>query len=153
MKRVLVAVGGAKGSLACVTACASLFADRPPPSVILLSVMQYGGPAAADGAINDAELVELRATLEGSAQLEELKAKAEAGFATPRKFLEDHGFRDLRTVIRIGRPADEIVAGAAEYGADLIVIGNTRSLLDKLLLGNVTQQVAKAATVPVLLVR
>lgn len=153
MKCVLVAVGGAKGSLACVSACARLFADRPPPSVILLTVMQYGGPAAADGAINDAELAELRETLEGSPQLEDLKAKAEAGFAAPRKFLEDHGFRDLRTVIRIGRPAEEILAGAAEYGAELIVIGNTRSLLDKLLLGNVSQQVAKMATVPVLLVR
>lgn len=153
MKRVLVAVGGAKGSMACVMACASLFADRPRPSVILLSVMQYGGPAAADGAVNDAELAELRETLEGSPQLEELKAKAEAGFAVPRKFLEDHGFGDLRTVVRIGRPADEIVAGAAELGAELIVIGNTRGLLDKLLLGNVTQQVAKTATVPVLLVR
>ena len=153
MKRVLIAVGGAKGSLACVEACARLFADRPPPSVILLSVMQYGGPAAADGAIIDAELAELRETLEGSPQLEELEAKAEERFAIPRKFLEDHGFSDLRTVIRIGRPADEIVAGAAECGAELIIIGNTRSLLDKLLLGNVTQQVAKAATVPVLLAR
>ena len=153
MKRVLVAVGGAKGSLACVTACASLFADRPPPAVLLLTVVQYGGPAAADGVINDAELAELRETLEGTDILEELKAKAEAGFAHPRKFLEDHGFRDVRGVVRIGRPADEIVAGAAEHGAEMIVIGNTRSLLDKLLLGNVTQQVAKAATVPVLLVR
>ena len=56
-------------------------------------------------------------------------------------------------MIRIGRPAEEILAGAAEYGAELIVIGNTRSLIDKLMLGNVAQQVAKAATVPVLLAR
>lgn len=153
MNCVLIAVGGAKGSLACVTACARLFADRPPPAVILLTVMQYGGPAAADDVANDAELAELRETLEGSPQLEALKAKAEATFAPPRKFLEEHGFRDLRTVIKIGRPAEEILAGVAEYGAELIVIGNTRSLIDKLLLGNVTQQVAKAATVPVLLAR
>lgn len=153
MKCVLVAVGGAKGSLACVTACASLFAGRPPPSVILLSVMQYGGPAAADDAINDAELAELRETLEGSPQLEALKVKAEAAFAVPRKFLEERGFGDLRTVTRIGRPAEEILAAATEFGVELIVIGNTRSLLDKLMLGNVAQQVAKAAAVPVLLAR
>lgn len=153
MKCVLVAVGGAKGSQACVATCASLFADRPRPSVILLTVMQYGGPAAADGAINDAELTELRQTLEGTPQLEALKAKAEAAFAAPRKFLEEHGFGDLRTVTRIGRPVEEILAGAAEYGAELIIIGNTRSLLDKLMLGNVAQQVAKAASVPVLLAR
>lgn len=153
MNRILIAVGGPKGSLACVTACARLFADRPPPSVILLSVIQYGGPAAADGVTNDAELAELRETLEGSPEMEARRAKAEAVFDTPRKFLEEHGFHDLRTVTRIGRPAEEILASAEEYGADLIVIGNTRSLLDKLMLGNITQQVAKAATVPVLLAR
>jgi len=153
MKCVLIAVGGAKGSLACASVCARLFAEQPPPSVVLLFVMQYGGPAAADGVTNDAELAELGKTLEGSPQLEVLKAKAEAAFAAPRKFLEEHGFRDLRTVTRIGRPAEEILAGAMEYGAELIIIGNTRSLLDKLMLGNVVQQVAKAALVPVLLAR
>lgn len=153
MNCVLVAVGGAKGSLACVTACARLFADRPPPAVVLLYVIQYGGPAAADDVAIDAELAELHETLEGSPQLEALKAKAEATFAIPRKFLEEHGFRDVRTVIRIGRPADEILAGATEYGAELIVIGNTRRLIDKLMLGNVVQQVANAATLPVLLAR
>jgi len=58
MKRVLIAVGGAKGSQACVTACAHLFSGRPPPAVILLHVMQYGGPAAADDVTSDAELAE-----------------------------------------------------------------------------------------------
>ena len=153
MKCVLIAVGGAKGSLACVTACARLFADRPPPAVILLHAMQYGGPTAADGLAIDAELAELRETIEGSPQMEALKAKAEATLATPRTFLEEHGFRDLRTVIKIGRPAEEIVRAATEYAADLIVIGNTRGLIDKLMLGDVAQQVANAATVPVLLAR
>ena len=153
MNCVLVAVGGAKGSLACVTACARLFADRAPPAVILLYVMQYGGPAAADGVTIDAELAELHETLEGSPQLEALTAKAEATLAIPRMFLEEHGFRDLRAVIKTGRPVDEIIRAAEEYKAELIIIGNTRRLLDKLMLGDVTKQVASAATVPVLLVR
>ena len=66
MKCVLIAVGGAKGSVACVTACVRLFTGRPPPAVILLHVMQYGGPTAADGLAIDAELAELRETIEGS---------------------------------------------------------------------------------------
>ncbi len=153
MNCALIAVGGAKGSSACVNACARLFADRSPPAVILLCVMQYGGPAAVDGVTNDAELAELREALEGSPQMEALKAKAEAMLAAPRMFLEEHGFGELRTVIRIGRPAEEILGAAAEYGAELIILGNTRGLLDKLMLGNVVQQVANAATVPVLLAR
>jgi len=153
MNGVLVAVGGAKGSRACVAACARLFADRPPPAVILLHVMQYGGPAAADGLTSDAELAELRATIEGTPQMEALKAKAEATFATPRTFLQEHGFGDVRTAIKIGRPAEEIVRAAAEYGVDLIVIGNTRGPIDKLILGDVAQRVASTTSVPVLLAR
>ena len=153
MNRVLVAVDGAKGSRACVEACVRLFAGRPPPAVILLHVMQYGGPIAVDGLSIDAELAELREALEGSPQLEALKAKAEAMLVTPRKFLEERGFRDLRTVIKSGRPAEEILNGAAEFAAELIVIGNTRSLIDKLMLGDVAQQVANGAAVPVLLAR
>ncbi len=80
MNCVLIAGGGAKGSLACVTACVRLFADRPPRG-------------------------------------------------------------------------EEIVGAATEYGADLIVIGNTRGLIEKLMFGDVVQKVASAATVPVLLVR
>lgn len=152
MNGVLLAVSGAKGSRACVAACARLFADRPP-ALILLHVMQYGGPAAADALSSDAELAELRQTIEGTPQMKALKAKAEAALATPRTFLSEHGFGDVRTVIKIGRPAEEIVRAAAEYGVDLIVIGNTRGPLDKLILGDVARQVASTASVPVLLAR
>lgn len=153
MNNVLVAVDSSKGSRACVAVCARLFADRPPTIVILVHVVQYGGPAAVDGLTSDAELSELRETLEGTPQLEALTAKAEAMIATHRTFLEEHGFRDLRTVIKTGRTADEILRAAAEYRAELIIIGNTRSLINKLMLGDVTKQVASAATVPVLLAR
>jgi nucleotide-binding universal stress UspA family protein len=153
VNNVLVAVDSSKGSRACVAVCARLFADRPPTIVILVHVVQYGGPAAVDGLTSDAELSELRETLEGTPQLEALTAKAEAMIATHRTFLEEHGFRDLRTVIKTGRTADEILRAAAEYRAELIIIGNTRSLINKLMLGDVTKQVASAATVPVLLAR
>ena len=153
MNRVLIAVDGSKGSRACIETCVSLFAGRPPPTVILLHVLGYGGPSAVDGMSSDAELAGLREALEGSPQLDERKAKAEAMFAAPRAYFEQHGFRDLKTVIKSGRPAEEIVAAAAEHGAELIVVGNTRSLLNKLMLGDVAHQVAKKAAVPVLLAR
>ena len=153
MNNVLVAVDSSKGSRACVAVCARLFADQPQTTVILVHVTQYGGPAAADDLTSDAELSELRQTIEGSPYLEALTAKAEATIATHRKFLEEHGFRDLRTVIKTGRPADEILRAATEYKAELIIIGNTRSLINKLLMGDVARKVAHAATVPVLLAR
>lgn len=153
MKRILVAVDGAKGSRACIEACARLFAGRPPPTVILLHVLRYGGPSSVDGMSIDAELAELRQALEGTPQLEALKAKAEATLASQRALFEEHGFRDLQSVIRSGRAAEGIVNAAVEYSAELIVIGNTRSLVDKLMLGDVAHQVANGATIPVLLAR
>lgn len=153
MKRVLVAVDGAKGSRACIEACVRLFADRPPPTVILLHVLRYGGSSGLDDMSNDAELAELRETLEGSPQMEALKAKAEAVFAAPRASFAEHGFRDLQTVVKSGPAAEGILEGAAECEAELIVIGNTRSLMEKLMMGDVVQQVAKGAAVPVLLAR
>jgi len=153
MNCVLVAVDGSRGSWACITACERLFSGKAPPAVILLHVMQYGGPTSVDGLSNDAELAELREAIEGTPQLEALKAKAEASFAAPRAYLAEHGFRDVRTVIKSGRPAEEILNGAGECGAELIVVGNTRSLIAKLMLGDVAQQVAKGAAVPVLLAR
>lgn len=153
MKCVLVAVDGSKGSWACIMACERLFSGRPAPAVVLLNVMQYGGPTAVDGLSSDAELAELREAMEGTSELDALKAKAEASFTGPRAFLSEHGFGDVRTVIKSGRAADEILNGAAECGAELIVIGNTRSLLARLMLGDVAQQVAKGAAVPVLLAR
>jgi nucleotide-binding universal stress UspA family protein len=153
MNRVLIAVDGSKGSRACIEICVRLFAGQPPPTVILLHVLGYGGPSAVDGMSSDAELAELREAIEGSPQLDERKAKAEAMFAAPRAYFEQHGFRDLHTVIKSGRAAEEIVAAAAEHGAELIVVGNTRSLINKLMLGDVAHQVAKKAAVPVLLAR
>ena len=153
MNCILVAVDGTKGSRACIEACARMFTSGTPPAVILLHVMQYGGPTAVDGLSNDAELAELREALEGSPQLEGLKAKADAILAAPRAFLAERGFGDVRTAIKSGRAAEEILKGAAEYGAELIVIGNTRSLIAKLMLGDVAQQVANRAAVPVLLAR
>jgi nucleotide-binding universal stress UspA family protein len=153
MKRVLVAVDGSKGSRACIETCVRLFAGRAPPTVIMLYVLGYGGPSAADGMSSDAELSELREAIEGSPQLDARKATAETIFAASRAFLEERGFLDLHTVVKSGRTAEEIVDAAAEHGAELIVVGNTRSLINKLMLGDVAHQVAKIATVPVLLAR
>jgi len=153
MKRVLVAVDGAKGSHACIETCVRIFADRPPPTVILLHVLRYGGSSGLDDTSIDAELAELREALEGSPRMDELKAESEPMLAAVRAAFETHGFRDLQTVIKSGRPAEGILEGAAECGAELIVIGNTSSLMNKLMMGDVARQVAKGATVPVLLAR
>lgn len=59
------------------------------------------------------------------------------------------------SLIRIGRPAEVIVAAAAELKADLVVMathGRRRSTLGHLFLGSVAEQVVRESTCPVLVV-
>ncbi len=58
------------------------------------------------------------------------------------------------SVARQGHPAQAIVAAAAEYECDLIVLGSHgRSGLDRLLMGSVSQQVVIHAKCPVLVIK
>jgi nucleotide-binding universal stress UspA family protein len=62
----------------------------------------------------------------------------------------------LRPEVRLreGKPADELVAAAHEWHADLVVIGtHGRSGLDRLLLGSTAEAVVRNAPCPVLTVR
>lgn len=75
----------------------------------------------------------------------ELRALAEAN--VPRNVPAD-------LEVRIGRPAEEIVAAASESKSDLIVL-STRGLtgLDRYLIGSVAERVARLAPCPVYLMR
>jgi nucleotide-binding universal stress UspA family protein len=56
--------------------------------------------------------------------------------------------------LREGSPAEQIVATAKEWGADLIVMGSHgRSGVTRLFLGSVADKVLRSATCPVLLVK
>ena len=59
-----------------------------------------------------------------------------------------------RAVVRVGKPADEIVEAATQGGADLIILStHGRSGLAHLLLGSTAEQVVRHAPCPVLVVR
>ena len=60
----------------------------------------------------------------------------------------------IRNLVRGNEPADDLIAMAEEYGAELIVIGlRRRSNVGKLLLGSNAQRVLMAAQCPVLAVK
>jgi nucleotide-binding universal stress UspA family protein len=61
---------------------------------------------------------------------------------------------DTSWAIRLGRPADEILAGARESGADLIAMAtHGRTGLGRLLFGSVAEAVLRHAPVPVFMIR
>lgn len=73
-----------------------------------------------------------------------------------RSFADEHIAHnvDANLEVRIGRPAEEIIAAARESKCDLIVL-STRGLtgLDRHLMGSVADRVARLAPCPVLLMR
>jgi nucleotide-binding universal stress UspA family protein len=79
--------------------------------------------------------------------------KAEELFDEVRERAADHG-EEVRTVTEFGKPSRVIPEYAAEHDVDLIVMGcHGRSLLSRVLLGDVAQTVVREAPVPVTVVR
>ena len=68
----------------------------------------------------------------------------------PKKILETAG---IKTVIRKGHPAEEILATAKEEGVDMIIIGSRGKRTTHLFMGSVSREVANNAEIPVLLVK
>jgi nucleotide-binding universal stress UspA family protein len=76
------------------------------------------------------------------------------GEAALERFEDAVGTGPVRTAIREGSPAREIVDFAVERGCDVVVMGtHGRSGVDRLLLGSVAERVVRSSPVPVLTVR
>lgn len=69
--------------------------------------------------------------------------------------LDAHGVQfQIRNLVRGNEPAEDLLEMVAEYGAELLVLGNPqRSPVGKLILGSQLQRVLLHAKCPVLVVR
>jgi nucleotide-binding universal stress UspA family protein len=87
-------------------------------------------------------------------QLREVTARgAEALVARAARQLSDAGFA-TSTTVREGEPRRVILDGAAAWGANLIVVGsNGKTGLDRVLLGSVSEHIARHARCSVEIVR
>jgi len=90
---------------------------------------------------------------EASQVLEEQRQEAEGLVARASQILRDAGFT-VTTVIEEGNPKGMIIDCAAEWHADLIMVGSHgRKGLDRFLLGSVSEAVARHARCSVQIVR
>ena len=64
-----------------------------------------------------------------------------------------HFMVNFRKMLREGDPAAEIVKAAEEEDVDLIILGTGKNIIDKRLLGSVSEKVVHSAPCNVLLVR
>ena len=83
--------------------------------------------------------------------LDELRAEGETATTSVAGRLESEGIT-VRTRIRKGNPADEVLAYADEAGVDLVVMGTHGADYQQNMLGSVSQKVVTMSDAPVLTV-
>jgi nucleotide-binding universal stress UspA family protein len=127
---------------------------RPPESVVLVHVQQLEGKSLMIDMLGENEIDTLKEQLRGTEYKEALDRKSEKILNFYRKELDNGGLVNVKTVVRTGVPAEEIMRLAQEEGADLIITGyNGKTLMQRMISGSVSKMVEKNAPVPVLVAK
>jgi nucleotide-binding universal stress UspA family protein len=154
MKKVVMAVDDTKGTKNAFNMYAKTCSCIHPETVYVVYVEKLEGRSLMDDQLlSVSEMQTLKQVLEGTEYQELLDKKANAIVSYYKKALEDYGVTGVKTVIRKGHPAEEILAVAKEEGADMIIIGSRSRKATHLFMGSVSREVANSSEIPVLLVR
>lgn len=153
MKKVLIAIDDTKGSTSAIQSCANTCRCIGPETVLLVYVEKFEGRSLMDEMLGDAEMSTLKNVLEGTEFKDRLDAKAKAVIDFHKKKLEDNGVKGIKSIIKSGHPAEEILKTAKEEGVDMIIVGSRGKRTSHLFMGSVSREVANSADVPVLIVR
>ncbi|MEK6581425.1 MAG: universal stress protein [Nitrospirota bacterium] len=149
MKKVLIAVDDTKGSKAVLATFQNLV--QRPEEVILLHVERLLGRSLMINTLGEADLSILKEELKDTEYKKELDRKAEKILNYYKKELEESGSFNIKTLLRDGLPAEDILKVAAEEGVELIILGyRGKEGLNRLITGSVARDVEKNAMVPVL---
>jgi len=153
MKRILVAVDDTKGSKSAVATFTNCIMDFKPLEVVLVHVEKIEGRSLMDEMLGEPEMATLREAVRDTDLKLLLDRKAERIFAVYRAAFAEAGCKSIRTVVRSGHPAEEILAAAAAEGADMIVVGARSTRSTHRFMGSVSREVTEHAEIPVLVVR
>ena len=153
MKKVLLAVDETKGSKAALNTFLDLFSCRRPDTVILLNVQQFGGKSVLHDRISDTDISVLLEVVKGTEIQEILDRRSKDILESFKKSLEDHGVKGIKTVVKAGHPAEEILKTVKEEGAGMIIMGSKGKRMHTVLLGSISREVVNSSEVPVLIAR
>ena len=150
MNKVLIAVDDIKFSKTVLSTFQNMVG--PHKEVLILHVERLQGKSLMIDMLGEAEMSTLKESLKGTEYKEALDRKAERIIAHYKKELETTGSFSITTVIRAGRPAEEILKVANEENVDLILLGYSGlNGWTRFLTGSVSKDVQKSTKVPVLL--
>lgn len=153
MNKLLLAVDDTKGTKDAFVFCTDLCACMRPDNIVLVYVEKFQGRSLMDEMLGEAEMSTLKDVLEGTEYKEALDRKAQKVLDYYKGALEAKGVSGVKTVIRMGHPAEEILKAAKEEQADMIVIGSRGKRVSHVFMGSVSREVVNSADIPVLLVR
>jgi nucleotide-binding universal stress UspA family protein len=153
MKKILIAVDDTTGTKNTFSMCGNMCSCMRPESIVLLYVEKFQGRSLIDEMLGEAELSTLKEVLEGTEYKEAMDQKAKKVLDHYKKTLEDKGITGIKTVIKEGHPADEIIKAAEEEGVDMIMVGSKGKRVSNLFMGSVSREVVNRAEVPVLVVK
>jgi len=106
-----------------------------------------------DEMLGDAELSTLRDVIQGTEFQEAMDEKAEKILGFYKSALEERSpVPKVRTMVKSGIPAEEIVQTAKDEDASMIIIGS-RGKRSRLFMGSVSREVANTAECPVMIVK
>ena len=124
-----------------------------PEEIILLYVEKFAGRSLMDEMLGDAELGTLRDVIQGTEFQEAMDKKAQKILGFYKKSLEERSpVPKIRTMIKSGIPAEEIVQTAKDEDVSMIIIGS-RGKRSRLFMGSVSREVANTADRPVMIVK
>jgi nucleotide-binding universal stress UspA family protein len=154
MNKILIAVDDTKGTKEMFEKIMKICKCMNPEDIILLYVEKIEGNSLMDEMLGEAEMSELKKALEGSEVKRALDKKANRVLDHYKNLMQASPPTPVvNTVVRSGHPAEEIVNGARDEGADLIIVGTRGSRVGRLFIGSVSREVVNNAHIPVLVVK
>jgi nucleotide-binding universal stress UspA family protein len=154
MKKILIAVDDSKGTKKAVSTFASVCKCINPESVVLLYVEQFEGRSLMTEMLPVSELSTLKEVLNGTEYKEALDRKADAIMDFYRDYLvKAQPASQIKTIVKLGNPAEEILETAKDEGVDMIIVGSRGKRVSHLFMGSISSEVANLAPVPVLIAK
>lgn len=153
MNSILIAVDDTKGSKAAFGFCTNVCKCMLPEKIVLLYVERFEGRSLMTDMLPVSELSTLKEVIEGTEYKEAMDKRADDILGYYRKALEDNTVSSIKTVKRVGNPAEEILNTAREEAAEMIIIGSRGRRVGHLFMGSVSREVANSSEIPVLIVK
>jgi nucleotide-binding universal stress UspA family protein len=154
MAKILIAVDDTVSTREMFNKTMNMAKCMAPEEVILLYVEKFEGRSLMDEMLGDAELQTLHDVLKGTEYKQALDAKAEKILSYYKNAFEAKPpVPNVRTMVKAGHPAEQIIAIAKQEDVGVIFIGSKGKRASSLLMGSVSREVANNADRPVLIVK